>query len=269
MNNGIMKYFDKMLFSILLLSVLNSCDIFSERDICLYKISKHRSTRRIYTGEFNSISLPEKADVHYFPLTYAYSEPYVEIEGPTSIVKRMECYVRGERGLVIGRKCLKYSSAERVRIRIYGHALNYIHLGSQSNFLSEDTIRSISGSLYLNATYSQAGGQTCQFICSVRALIISGSHYHNNLKISGRSDTTSVDLYGNGQNMSVDLRDLNYSVLNFTTSNCDEENPDNYAISYAGSPEKINFVMDHCRELRYRGSPILNGSSGSRVYPEF
>jgi hypothetical protein len=264
-----MKYLYKTFFSLLLIVLLISCDVYSERDICLYKVSKDRSTKRIYTGEFTSISLSEKADVHYFPLTYTYSEPYVEIEGPTSVVKRIECYLQRDRELVIGRKCLLYNSAERVKIKIYGHALDYIHLGSQSNFLSEDTIRSISGFLYLNAKYTEAGGETCQLVCSVNSLIISGSHSHGTLKISGRSDTTSVDLYGNGATMSVDLRELNYSVLNFTTSNCNEENPVNYAISYAGSPERINFVMDHCRELRYRGTPVLNGASGSRVYSEF
>jgi hypothetical protein len=264
-----MRFFYTTFFSILFICTLTSCDIFSERDLCLYKISKDRSTKRIYTGLFKRISIGERADVYYFPLSHAYSEPYVDIEGNTSVVKRIECYFIRDRELIIGRKCSLKNSAERVKIRIYGHSLDDISIGSQVNFLSEDTIRSLSGTLALNATYSEGGEQSCQFICSVRNLIISGSHSHGTLKISGRSDTTSVDLYGNGQNMSVDLRELNYSVLNFTTSNCNEENPVNYAISYAGSPQKINFVMDHCRELRYRGTPVLNGASGSRVYPEF
>ena len=262
-----MRYFHKVLNGILLLGLLASCDVLSDGNLCLYKISNDRSTRRIYTGVFKSISILENADVHYYPLHFAYSEPYVEFEGPTSVIERIECNSIRDKELVIGRKCLINNSAERVQVKIYGHSLDNIGLGSLSHFFSDDTIRSLTGTLILYAEYH--GGETCQIICSVKNLIIKGSHSHGTLKISGRSDTTSVDLYGNGATMSVDLRELNYSVLNFTTSNCHEENPVNYAISYAGSPERINFVMDHCRELRYRGTPVLNGASGSRVYPEF
>lgn len=122
-----MQYLYNIFLSILLLGLLNSYEIFYERDLCLYKVSKDRSKRRIYTGVFKSISILENADVHYYPLHFAYSEPYVEFEGPTSVIKRIECNFIRDNELVIGRKCLLNNSAERVQIKILGiHSITLV-----------------------------------------------------------------------------------------------------------------------------------------------
>lgn len=259
------------LFLVCLFFLLFSCvrrDGESGFFLCPYIVSKDQSKVRYYFSAFSGIALPSRAEVEYIPLKFAFSEPYVEIEGASSVIKRIHCEIYKNGILaVLRKKCELNTKDEWVKVRIYGHNLDVITLGSKTHLYSSDTIRSSSGKLELVATYCP--GSSCNIICDIPYILITGEENPGTLKISGQSDTVRVDLYENGALTSIDFRGLNYAFLRFNSTQCDEENPVDYAISYAGSPEQIYFVMDHCRELRYRGTPVLNGASGSRVYPEF
>lgn len=266
-----MKGYNKnvILLAMVLTELFISCDSleYSEDDFCSYHISKDKVVKKFYTGVYSKLILPTWSEVQYIPLNYSFSEPYVELEGPSTVIKRIDCYVDAYQTLrILRKKCYLNRSSEFIKIKVYGHEIDFISMSSNCKLYTLDTIRSYDGDFEIGMDYP---GSFCDILCNVRTVRITGQNNCSTFRISGQSDSVKVSFYGKGENMAVDFRNLNYTFLQFNSTQCDEEHNSNYAISYAGSPEKIFFIMDHCRELRYRGTPYLSGSSAGRVYPEF
>lgn len=250
--------------------IITSCNSvegeYGTNGICIYSMSKPNKTKRFYCGNFTNIISDVKSDIQYIPLKQESMEPYIEIYGNEGIINRINCTVNYNGTLSIRySKCLRKNKIKSVNIRIYAHKIRDVYLFS-GKFWTSDTIKSPENTLTL-ASYEQA---EFDILCHIPVIQILNQNSIKNTRINGISDSVVASLSSKEFQSSLDCRNLQYRVLNISIDSCKSYPLENYAISYAGSPEKIYYYIDPCRVVKYRGNPELIPYTGTshNIFPE-
>jgi hypothetical protein len=214
-----------------------------------YKLSSKIISKKFNYPELYSINCSIKADIEYVRLNNIQDVPWCSIEACPELLDRIEVSMEySGRVLLKYSKCIQDHRLPIAKVVIASHDLQeVIFLGN--SFFSRDTILGKSGILDLYLKYRGSGFNV---VCNVPLLRLKNDLYGEAFKISGISDSVSVELLSGNRNSKIDLRGLNYRSLNYLSNGYPG------IVSFSGSSDFIYYDMrSSCIELKYRGNPIL------------
>lgn len=242
---------------------------YDEGKLCLrYKLSNTQDKRTFHFENIDQISCKIKANIEYKKLLNAEEKPYCILEGKTDILNRIECSLSDNHKLVIQySKCVQDHRLPIVNITIASRYLNEVDFYGLA-FTSYDTIISNTNQLDL---YLKRKGQGFNIFCDVPLINLRNSVVGESFVLSGKSDSVHTNLESINLNSCLNLRNLQYRVLNCRFYNNYKYSDYPADTSYAGAPEYIYYDLGwRCNRVEYLGNPVLisKGSACDSIVPE-